>query len=139
REAGRSAGPAGHQSRVGDQPEDRQGARPHRAAIAARSRRRGHRMRRRDLLALLGWRPRRVWAQEPGIPAVGFLGSSTAEAWAQFTASFRESLGNVGHDEGRNVVVEYRWANGDYDRLPPLTGDLLHRPVRVIVAAGTPA
>ena len=99
-------------------------------------------MKRRDFLAVAGttaaWRLV-AHAQGTDPTTVGFLGASTAEAWAEYTAIFSKRLSEAGYDDGRNVRVEYRWANGDYDRLPALAADLLRRHARVIVFATTPA
>jgi len=78
-------------------------------------------------------------AAQPGRPTVGFLASATAEIWAPYAAAFRKGLAESGFEDGRNVALEYRWANGDYDRLPALAADLVDRRVSVIAAATTPA
>jgi putative ABC transport system substrate-binding protein len=69
---------------------------------------------------------------------MGFLGSESADASGDRLRGFRQGLGETGHVEGRNVSIEYRWADGQYDRLPALAADLVRRQVRVIAAAGTP-
>jgi putative tryptophan/tyrosine transport system substrate-binding protein len=68
------------------------------------------------------------------MPAIGFLGigSAASEAWR--VTAFRRGLNEAGYDEGRNAVIEFRWADGDYDRLPQLAADLVSRPVVVLVA-----
>ncbi len=79
-------------------------------------------------------------AQQTGkVHRIGFLGNSTAALEANLVASFREGLRDLGYVEGRNVVIEYRWAEGNYERFPALIGELLARKVAVIVTAGTPA
>ena len=70
---------------------------------------------------------------------VGFLGNSTAALEANLVGPFREGLRDLGYVEGRNVLIEYRWAEGKYDRFPALIGELLALKVAVIVTAGTPA
>ena len=78
-------------------------------------------------------------AQEPRGSVVGFLGSETAELFSARLDAFREGLRESGYVEGRNVVIQYRWAEGHNDRLPILAGDLVDRGVNVIAAGGTPA
>jgi putative tryptophan/tyrosine transport system substrate-binding protein len=78
-------------------------------------------------------------AEEPGRPVIGFLGSETAELFAGRLRAFREGLRETGYVEGRNVGIQYRWAEGHNDRLPVLAGDLVGRGVNVIAAGGTPA
>src|SRR5262245_10370213 len=100
-------------------------------------------MRRRDFIALLSssavaW-PLAARAQQPAMSVVGFLDSSSADEYAPFLAAFRAGLGETGFVEGYNVAVEYRWANGHYDRLPALASELVRRPVAVLVATGITA
>jgi putative tryptophan/tyrosine transport system substrate-binding protein len=101
-------------------------------------------MRRRELLVLLGAAvsaaPLAAAAQDPGKhPRIGFLGNSTPALEAKLLASFREGLRDLGYVEGRNISIEYRWAEGNYDRLPALVAELIASNVEVIVTAGTPA
>ena len=101
-------------------------------------------MRRRDFLALLGGAvaavPLAVAAQEARkLPRIGFLGNSTASLEANLVGPFRESLRNLGYVEGRNISIEYRWAEGNYDRFPTLIAELIALKFDVIVTAGTPA
>ncbi len=90
-------------------------------------------------LALLA-APRAAEAQQSGkVPRVGFLGNSTAALEANLVGPFREGLRDLGYEEGRNVVIEYRWAEGKYERFPTLIAELIALKVDVIVTAGTPA
>ena len=73
------------------------------------------------------------------VPRVGFLGNSTAALEANLVGPFREGLRDLGYVEGRNVLIEYRWAEGKYERFPALIGELIALKVDVIVTAGTPA
>jgi putative ABC transport system substrate-binding protein len=101
-------------------------------------------LRRRDFVTLLGgaavaW-PRAAHAQQPAkIPRIGFMGNSTAALEANLVGPFGERLRELGYEEGRNVAIEYRWAEGHYDRFPALVAELLAAKVDVIVTAGTPA
>jgi putative ABC transport system substrate-binding protein len=70
------------------------------------------------------------------MPVIGFLGTTTPEPNAPFVAAFHQGLGETGYVEGQNVAIEYRWAEGSYDRLPGLAGDLAGRKVDLIVAGG---
>jgi putative ABC transport system substrate-binding protein len=99
-------------------------------------------MRRRDFIRLLGgtavgW-PLAAHAQ-PKIPHIGFMGNSTAALETNLVDAFREGLRDLGYEEGRNIVIEYRWADGNYDRFPALVAELIAAKVDAIVTAGTPA
>jgi len=100
-------------------------------------------MRRRDFISLIGgvvatW-PLATRAQQPQMPVIGFLGTSSPELYAIRLSVFREGLKEAGYVEGQNVSIEYRWAQDDVGRLPALAADLVQRRVNVIVAgSGTP-
>jgi putative tryptophan/tyrosine transport system substrate-binding protein len=100
-------------------------------------------VKRREFFTLLGgaatW-PLAAHAQQPTMPVIGFLGSESASLWANYVRAFQQGLREVGYIEGRNVAIEYRWAEGQNERMPGLLGDLLRRPVSVIAVPGsTPA
>ena len=99
-------------------------------------------MNRRDLILRIGsliGAPIVARAQQKAMPVIGFLHSGSATAFAGFVAAFRAGLKEVGFIEGENVAVEFRWADGHYDRLPQLAADLANRRVDVIVGASAPA
>ena len=100
-------------------------------------------MKRREFIALasgasVAW-PLAARAQQP-MPVIGYLGSASADAWADRLKAFREGLGQAGFVDGRNVRIEYRWADNQYGRLPALAAELVNRNVSVIVTpASAPA
>jgi hypothetical protein len=97
-------------------------------------------MRRREFIAGLGsaatW-PCVAGAQQSTMPVVGFVNAGAKEASSGYVAAFRKGLGEIGYVEGQNVRVEYHWLEGQFDRLPELMADLVHRRVAVIATPGT--
>jgi putative ABC transport system substrate-binding protein len=73
---------------------------------------------------------------QPAVPVVGYLSSATSDGFAHFVAAFRRGLGETGHVEGRNIVIEFRWADGDHGKLPQHAADFVRRKVAVIAATG---
>src|SRR5438309_5530884 len=96
-------------------------------------------MRRRELMLLLGstmTAARPLRAQQKSMPVIGFLSSVSSGSSAPYMAAFHQGLSETGYVEGQNVVIEYRWAEGHYDRLPALAAELVGRKVDVIASMG---
>jgi putative tryptophan/tyrosine transport system substrate-binding protein len=100
-------------------------------------------MRRREVITLLAgaalaWPPP-AHAQQPAMPVIGFLDSRSPDGLTDRVRRFRQGLNEVGFVEGENVAIEYRWAEGRFDRLPVLAAEMVRRKVAVMVASGGPA
>jgi ABC-type uncharacterized transport system substrate-binding protein len=99
-------------------------------------------MKRRAFITLLGgataW-PLAVRAQQPSMPMIGFLGSTAPDLYAHLVRSYRQGLTEAGYVEGRNVAIDFRWAESQYERLPALAAELVRRRVTVITAGALPA
>jgi len=103
-------------------------------------------MRRRDFILFFGgtaaaWSvtAHRSFAQQQATPVIGFINSGSPDPYQHLVAGFRAGLKEIGYIEGQNGLMEYRWAEGQYDRLPGMVADLIRRPVNVIAAMTTPA
>ncbi|HXO67334.1 MAG TPA: ABC transporter substrate-binding protein [Bradyrhizobium sp.] len=100
-------------------------------------------MKRREFMALVGGAAvaatSPVRAQQPAMQVVGFLNGASADGYVPMVLAFRQGLKQAGYVEGQNVAIEFRWADGHYDRLPAMAADLVRRQVSVIAATSTPA
>jgi putative ABC transport system substrate-binding protein len=98
-------------------------------------------MRRRDFIGFVGGAaalPFATRAQSAKIARIGFLGAASASGWASKVEAFRAGLRDLGYVEGKNIVIEYRWAEGRYERLPELAAELVRQKVDVLVTQATP-
>src|SRR5215813_6468551 len=100
-------------------------------------------MKRREFIALVGGgclllavKVKRAWGQQPAMPVIGYLSNGSPESDASRLTGLRRGLNETGYVEGRNLVIEYRWAGNQADRLPALTADLVQLRVAVIVSPG---
>ena len=97
-------------------------------------------MRRREFIAFFGctaaaW-PLAARAEQSALPVIGFLNSGSADAYRDRITAFQQGLRQLGYIDGENVIVDYRWALGEYDRLPKFAAELVERRVSVLVATG---
>src|SRR6185503_2193106 len=123
--------------RTGDQSQDRQDAWDCGAAKSRGARRRGDRVKRREFfMGVVGMATasRLAAHAQQSVRSVGYVSSRSAQADTQLVAAFRRGLAEIGYSEGQNVVIQFRWAEGDYGRHEALTADLVQQQVEVIVA-----
>src|SRR5262249_22811167 len=135
---------AADQVRSDHQFDNRQGAQAQNPGVVLAARRRGDRVKRREFITLVGsaaaW-PLAAHAQQAEMPVIGYLNSKTEGASLNQVLALRQGMGEAGFVEGRNVAIEYRWAEGQLDRLPLLAADLVRRRVAAMFteAATTPS
>src|SRR5262249_10075552 len=142
REARRAAGRAADQVRSRHQSHHREGTGNHDSGIVSAARRRGDRVRRREVIALLGgataaaslW-PRAARAQQPAMPVVGLLLAGSPRTLQVPLAGLHRGLAESGYVEGQSVAIEYRFAEGRFERLPALAADLVRRQVAALVVS----
>src|SRR3954471_4962754 len=99
-------------------------------------------MKRREFITGLGGAvasPLVAWAQQAKIPVIGFISTASPSLWLARLRAFRQGLSEAGYNEGKNVTIEYRWAENQNDRLPAMATDLVRQKVSVIVANGLAA
>src|SRR5262249_30254919 len=101
--------------------------------------RRGDRMRRRDFIALVGSAAAVLSTTarvQPGISLIGYIGTGSANGSRELVAAFHRGLKEMGYTEGQNVKIEYKWAGGEYDKLPAFAAELVQRRVTALVTTG---